>query len=273
MAAPFCGETPRIAALTEQWADPKGPTMIAAHRGGHLHAAENSLAAIDEAVAAGADFIETDVHVTSDGVPYIMHDRTVDRMTDGSGDSETLSYAELMRLQLKGTDASPPTLMQFLMHSCGRILVDLDMKTDRVGPVVAVLQALGMLDQVEMFDSDSDTLRAARALAPELQVMTRLTTNATLAAINRGLAPVRIVHGDPDSLTPAATAAIRAMPSRIWANALGEIDDHLAAHSPDACARLAALRDRGVTNIQTDQPALLRRYLQDCGWSVASAPN
>lgn len=265
LAAPFCGETPRIAALVRDWADPAGPVMMAAHRGGHLKAPENSLAAVDEAVAAGADFIETDVHVTSDGVPYIMHDHTVDRMTDGTGRSEDISYADLRKLRLKGTDTPPPTLQQMLMHTCGRVLVDLDMKTDRVGPVIAVLQALGMLDQVEMFDSDSATLRAARALAPGVQVMTRLTADTTLGVINQGLAPVRIVHGDPESLTPAASKAIAAMPARIWANALGDIDDHVARHSPDACARLGALRGQGVTNIQTDQPALLRRALQTCG--------
>jgi glycerophosphoryl diester phosphodiesterase len=271
LAAPFCGETPHIAALTREWAEPDGPVMIAAHRGGHLEAPENSLAAIDEAVAAGADFVETDVHVTTDGVPYIMHDHTVDRMTDGSGRSEDISYADLSKLRLKGTDAPPPTLQQFLMHTCGRVLVDLDMKTDRVGPVIAVVQALGMLDQVEMFDSDSDTLRAARVLAPELQVMTRLTTDTTLEAINRDLAPVRIVHGDPGSLTPAASGAIATMPARIWANALGDIDDHLARHSPDACPRLGGLLARGVTNIQTDRPALLRRYLAECGFAKNTA--
>ncbi|MEJ2408192.1 MAG: glycerophosphodiester phosphodiesterase family protein [Novosphingobium sp.] len=271
LAAPFCGETPRIAALGRDWANPAGPVMIAAHRGGHLKAPENSLAAVDEAVAAGADFVETDVHVTTDGVPYVMHDHTVDRMTDGTGGSEAISYADLRKLRLKGTDAPPPTLQQLLMRACGRVLVDLDMKTDRVGPVIAVVQALGMLDQVMMFDSDSNTLRTARALAPELRVMTRLRTSTTLDAINRDLAPVRIVHGDPQSLTPAASRAIAAMPARIWANALGDTDDHLARHSPDACARLKRLRALGVTNIQTDYPALLRRYLSECGLAAPSA--
>lgn len=264
IAAPFCGETSRIAALTRKWADPAGPVMIAAHRGGHLKAPENSLAAVDEAVAAGADFVETDVHVTTDGVPYIMHDHRVDRTTDGTGVSEDISYADLRKLRLKGTDAPPPTLQQMLMHTCGRILVDLDMKTDRVGPVIAVIQSLGMLDQVGLFDSDSTILRAARLLAPEIQVMTRLTTATTLETINRGLAPIRVVHGDPQSLTPDASRAIAAMPARIWANALGDTDDQFAQHSPDACPRLGALRALGVTNIQTDQPALLRRYLKKC---------
>lgn len=265
LAAPFCGETPRIAALAREWADPQGAVMIAAHRGGHLKAPENSLAAVDEAVAAGADFIEIDVQVSSDGVPFIMHDRTVNRTTDGTGKGEDMTYAEVRRLRLKGDDTPPPTLMEMLMHTCGKALVDLDMKTDRHGPVVAVVQALGMADQVEMFDADSDVLRAARAIEPALPVMTRLTKTVTLEGINAGLAPVRIVNGDPESLTPMGRDAIRALPARIWANSLDAVDEQMVKGSGTACAALAHLRAMGANVIQTDHPALLRKSLADCG--------
>jgi glycerophosphoryl diester phosphodiesterase len=264
-AAPFCGATARIAALTRDWADPRGRVLIAAHRGGHLKAPENSLAAVDEAVAAGSDFIEVDVQVSADGVPFIMHDRTVDRTTDGSGKGEEMGYAALRRLRLKGGDTPPPTLQEMLMHSCGKVLVDLDMKTDRFAPVVAVIQALGMTDQVELFDADSNLLRAARAIEPDLPVMTRLTGEATVDGVNARLSPVRIVHGDPASLTPAARDAIRAVPARIWVNSLGEVDALMAAGSPKACGALKALRTMGANAIQTNYPALLAAQLARCG--------
>lgn len=265
LAAPFCGETPRIAQLQREWADPQGPVMIAAHRGGHLKVPENSLAAVDEAVAAGADFIEVDVQVSADGVPFIMHDRTVARTTNGTGKLEEMTYAQVRLLRLKGGDTPPPTLIEMLMHTCGKALVDLDMKTDRFAPVIAVVQALGMTDQVELFDANSDILRAARAIEPGLPVMTRLTADVTLDGINAGLSPVRIVHGDPQSLTPAARDAIRAIPARIWANALGDIDDLMASGSPRACGALKALREQGANAIQTNYPALLREQLTKCG--------
>ncbi|WP_159978904.1 MULTISPECIES: glycerophosphodiester phosphodiesterase family protein [unclassified Novosphingobium] len=264
LAAPFCGETPRIAALTREWADPRGPVMIASHRGGHLKVPENSLAAIDEAVAAGADFVEIDVQVSSDGVPFIMHDHTVDRTTNGTGKGEDLTYAQLRSLRLKGADTPPPTLLEMLMHTCGRVLVDIDMKTDHIAPVLAVIQGLGMAGQIEMFDADSNLLRAARALEPDLQVMTRLTKDATLEGINEGLSPVRIVHGDAQSLSPKARAQIQALPARIWANSLGETDDLMVRSATNACAALSKLQAMGANTIQTNYPALLRGYLAKC---------
>ncbi|WP_052507909.1 glycerophosphodiester phosphodiesterase family protein [Sphingomonas hengshuiensis] len=264
-ATPVCAPTPRIAALQRAWADPRGPVLIASHRGGHLKAPENSLAAVDEAVAAGADVVEVDVQVSADGVPFLLHDRTLERTTNGTGRAAEKSYAELRALRLKGGDTPPPTLLELLRHSCGRVLVDLDMKTDQFAPVVALVQGLGMVDQVMLFDADSNLLRAARAIEPKLQVMTRLTAKTTLDDINQGLAPVRIVHGDPESLNPAARDAIRQMPARIWENALGEVDALMAAGSPKACPALKAMQALGVNAIQTDRPALLRVYLRKCG--------
>lgn len=262
-AAPVCGASPRIETLRRAWAAPEGPVMIAAHRAGHLKSPENSLAAIDEAVAAGADFVELDVRVSSDGVPFLMHDAKVDRTTNGVGNGEAMTYGALRGLRLKGGDTPPPTLIQALSRACGRVLVNLDMKTDRVAPVVAVIESLGMLDQVQMFDGDPRVLIAARDLAPGLEVMPRLHEGLSLEAATAGLAPGRIVHGDPETLTPAMRKAIKAVPMRIWANALGAVDSALT--TPTACVGLKALRDQDVSVIQTDQPALIRAALARCG--------
>lgn len=269
-AAPVCGATPRIAALNRAWANPRGPVMIAAHRGGHLKAPENSLAAFDEAVAAGADFVEMDVRVSSDGVPFIMHDASVDRTTNGTGKGEAMTYAQLRQLRLKGGDTPPPTLVEALRSTCGRVLVDLDMKTSQVAPVVAVIEGLGMFDQVEMFHGNSEVLRAARALAPQLQVMTRLHKGTTLADTNRDLAPVRIVHGDFATLTPEMRDAIQATPARIWGNALGLPDVAVTKGGEISCTALKALREHGLTNIQTNYPALIRSELKRCGLANAA---
>ena len=263
VASPVCGDTARMAQLQAELHDPTGPVLIASHRGGHLNAPENSLAAVDEAVANGADVLEIDVRVSRDGVPFIMHDSTVDRTTDGAGVAEDMTYAELRALRLAGGDTPPPSLMEMLRHSCGRILVDLDMKTDRVAPVMAVVEGLGMVDQVIVFDSDSDTLRRARALLPTIAVMTRLRPGTTLAEKNMGLLPIAIVHGDTDTLDQDASADIAAMPARIWANALDDIDRLLPAVWA-ACPALDDLAQRGVSVIQTDFPRLLRARLAAC---------
>ena len=75
-----------------------GPVVITAHRGFSGQYPENTLEAFREAVALGVDFVEFDVRCSSDGVPIIMHDATVDRTTDGQGNVCALSLAELRAL-------------------------------------------------------------------------------------------------------------------------------------------------------------------------------
>src|SRR5690554_1673670 len=74
--------------------------LVVAHRGAHTEVPENSLASIDKAVEAGAHIVELDVRRTQDGVFVIMHDRTLDRTTTGSGEVANHTYAELQSLRL-----------------------------------------------------------------------------------------------------------------------------------------------------------------------------
>ncbi len=69
-----------FASMTE-----KGETYALSHRGAAALAPENTLAAVRAGVSAGAPFIEIDIRLTSDGVPVLMHDASLDRTTDGTG--------------------------------------------------------------------------------------------------------------------------------------------------------------------------------------------
>ena len=60
-------------------------TKILAHRGASGYAPENTLEAFALAAELGADGVELDVHLTSDGEMVVIHDETVDRTTNGSG--------------------------------------------------------------------------------------------------------------------------------------------------------------------------------------------
>lgn len=60
-------------------------TYAVSHRGAAGLAPENTLSALKAGVSAGAPFIEIDIRLTSDGVPVLMHDGTLDRTTDGAG--------------------------------------------------------------------------------------------------------------------------------------------------------------------------------------------
>jgi glycerophosphoryl diester phosphodiesterase len=75
-----------------------GPVEIIAHRGYSARAPENTLAAIDTAITAGADAVEFDLHVTSDGMPVLFHDELLERTSDGSGPLRDVPYLELAEL-------------------------------------------------------------------------------------------------------------------------------------------------------------------------------
>src|ERR1700748_258686 len=74
--------------------------MTSAHRGEHAHHPENSIPAIQGAVDAGMDYVEIDVRTTSDGQLVLMHDPSVNRMTNGKGLIKDMTLAEIKRLDL-----------------------------------------------------------------------------------------------------------------------------------------------------------------------------
>ncbi len=74
------------------------PALIA-HRGYTLHYPENTLAAIEAAIATGARYVEVDVQLSRDLVPVLFHDRTLDRLCGMPGAIHEHSLAELERLR------------------------------------------------------------------------------------------------------------------------------------------------------------------------------
>lgn len=71
---------------------------VVAHRGHAAAAPENTLPALAAAARAGVAWIEFDVRTTADGVPVVIHDRTLDRTTDGTGQVDQVSIDEVERL-------------------------------------------------------------------------------------------------------------------------------------------------------------------------------
>lgn len=71
---------------------------VAAHRGGGALAPENTLAAIDTGARFGQRMVEFDVKLSADGVPFLLHDDTLERTTNGAGPARALRYDELARL-------------------------------------------------------------------------------------------------------------------------------------------------------------------------------
>lgn len=119
---------------------------IVAHRGASKFAPENTLPAIVKAIAMGAQFIELDIRISADGTPVIIHDKTVDRTTNGTGIVGQLSLAELQQLDAGSwfdptfAGARIPTLEEALAVIAGKACVLWDPKSTPTRPMVALFK-------------------------------------------------------------------------------------------------------------------------------------
>jgi glycerophosphoryl diester phosphodiesterase len=72
--------------------------LVIAHQGGELLAPSNTLTAFQQAVDLGVDVLEFDIHITKDGQLVTIHDPTVDRTTNGTGNVHDLTLDEIQKL-------------------------------------------------------------------------------------------------------------------------------------------------------------------------------
>ena len=106
--------------------------LVIAHRGGVSLGPENSLSAIERSILLGVDAVEVDVRLSADGFVVLMHDRTVNRTTNGRGCVGNLSLEQLKGLSLLDaggvTGETVPTLAEVLELVGGRCRVLVDVK-------------------------------------------------------------------------------------------------------------------------------------------------
>lgn len=104
---------------------------MVAHRGARADWPDNTLAAYDAAISAGASALEVDVRMTADGQLVAMHDPLVDRTTTGHGLVQNLSWDYLRQQEIiRAPSQRVPSLAQILEHVSGRALIMLDLKIE-----------------------------------------------------------------------------------------------------------------------------------------------
>src|ERR1019366_3692825 len=108
--------------------------IVIAHRGYHVEVPENTLAAYENAIKNGVDYVEIDLRTTKDSMLVIMHDATVDRMTNGKGKISDLTYGEVHKLKVidkrkDSTKTYPVPTFEEVLHICRtKIYIYLDFK-------------------------------------------------------------------------------------------------------------------------------------------------
>lgn len=153
-----------------------------AHRGASAYAPENTMEAFKLAVEMKADGIETDVHLTKDGVLVLMHDEKVNRTTDGKGYIKDFTYEELSKLNAnyhkEGYDfCHVPKLEELLQLAKDTgILLNIEVKTDMIiypnieEKVLALVKEFGIEQQVMYSSFNHYTLKKMKELKPDITV-------------------------------------------------------------------------------------------------------
>lgn len=123
--------------MSSHWFDPPRPRVLA-HRGLALEAPENTLAAFEHAVRAGATYLETDVHVSADGAAVLAHDPTLARVAARRDAVASLTLAELRRVDLGGGHGYGT--LDELLHAFPQARLNIDVKVDAAVP--ATIEAI-----------------------------------------------------------------------------------------------------------------------------------
>jgi glycerophosphoryl diester phosphodiesterase len=267
---------PHIAA-TRSAAPPRRP-LVMAHRGGAGLWPENTAHAFAGAVALGVDVLEMDLHGTADGALVIIHDATVDRTTNGTGRVNSLTLADLKRLDAgyrwtndggrtypyRGKGITVPTLREAL-DEFPRARLNIDIKQAQPSLVKSFCRMLtesGATSRVTVASFGSQTLAEFRRECPA--VATSAGTDEVFALASDLQAGRDIV---PGKIRFRAVQVPETLGGRAWlttelvaAAHRGGIEVHVWTVNDEAgMRRLLAL---GVDGIMTDYPDKLIALLK-----------
>lgn len=227
---------------------------IFAHRGASGHYPENTLQAFAAALVSGCQGIELDVFLHA-GELVVIHDRQVDRTTNGSGYLEDLSPAALLQLDA-GNGQSVPTLWQVLELCANRLEINIELKGhDTAAAVVALLaqaeQQLGLqLDTVLLSSFHHPLLQQIHTLNPVLRLAVLIAhypLDGAEIATRLGAVALNCDRGFVDAaLVMAAHQA----------------GLQLYVYTVNQCRELLEMREMGVDGVFCNYPAEALQWLQ-----------
>jgi glycerophosphoryl diester phosphodiesterase len=167
-----------------------GHAVVAAHRGGPSPGyAENSIEAMAHVASQVPALHEIDIARTRDNVLVLMHDDTLDRTTNGSGDVRAHTLAQIKALRLKDNNGKVlthqvPTLREALDWAAGKVILELDVKRGvSYEDVVAEVRAAGAMARVVFITYSTDAAVRVHQLAPEMMLSVSINSVAELEAV------------------------------------------------------------------------------------------
>ncbi|HSL23525.1 MAG TPA: glycerophosphodiester phosphodiesterase [Vicinamibacterales bacterium] len=235
----------------------RGPRpLVFAHRGGAKIGPENTWLAFDRGLAAGANGLELDVHLSRDGEVVVMHDRTVDRTTDARGPVARFTAAELGQMNVLGSGTGVPLLREVLeRYRDVPIIVEMKVSSRSIAlRVVDLVRQARALDRVALGSFHAGPLKAARVHEPAIPTGSApAETRLALYASYLGIAPFWASYRSFQ--VPERTRGTRIVSERFvrLAHAAGVA---VQVWTVDTAAEMTRLLDWGVDAIISDRPDL-----------------
>jgi glycerophosphoryl diester phosphodiesterase len=230
---------------------------VTAHRGSSLKAPENTISALEQAIADGADYAEIDVQTTADGVVILMHDADLMRLSSINRKIEDIPYEELGKIDIGSwfsKDFSTEriaTLEEAIRFCKGRIKLNIEMKYNRPDPQLA--EKVGELIQSNSFDKncvitslDYGELKKFKALFPEIKV--GLTVFQALGDFTQS---------EVDFLSIDAAQAASRLVKQAQQNG-----KQIHVWTVNDLQTALLMIEVGVDNIITDNPVAIQNWLQ-----------
>ena len=236
---------------------------ITGHRGSKVRAPENTLSALRQAIAEGADYAEIDVQTTADGVVVLLHDADLMRVASLNRRLRDINYPELKHIDV-GSWFAPefsseriPTLQEAVDVARGRIKLNIELKFTWADPTLA--EKVGNIIRQKGFSSDcvvsSFNFQALREIK---QSFAELTTGFIVSQVAGNLPRMEV-----DFLSISAARATARLVRQLHRN-------ERAVHvwTVNDLNNVISMVEMGVDNIITDYPREVRGFIQE--WQALS---
>jgi len=240
----------------------KNKIVVIAHRGDHTIAPENSLLAIHNAIQDGADYVELDIRTTKDKKLILMHDASVDRMTNGHGKVNELYFDSVRALKLYNKQISfsdtvqVPSFEEALKICKKKINIYLDFKDADVEQVYQEVLKMRMQDQLVVYINSPKQFIDWRKYAPQIPLILSLNTkiiDSTSMVQYLAKTPIDILDGDWTEYTVQTVKAANTFGVPVWAD--------MQSKQEDEAYWLKGI-ELWLSGIQTDHPKELVQFIR-----------
>lgn len=233
--------------------------LVIAHRGASGECPENTLTAFERAIELHADMIETDLHLTRDGVVVIHHDASLNRL-GARGEIRDYTAAELDRLDAargNGPVERIPTLLDLLDRFGSRMEFNLELKVGESTPydgieavVLAAVAARGLMSRMLFSCFEDPVLERLRAASAQARIA------VLVSARKPGRVIERAARVGAEALNPHISLVDRSFVADAHAAGL-----RVYPYTANDEAEMTRLLDCGVDGVITNHPDRLRRLV------------